>query len=279
MNSINKSDKVIGEGKYGKVVRKTIDGKVYAVKYFKGAAANKEEIANEIKASKMANVIVTKGISPHFPRMYAAKTNIKQPYLITEYIDNSVSLYDLLKSRSLSNAAIQSITFQVMTAIYAMNVKAKFLHTDLHLNNILVKTVTPGGYWYYKIEGKYYKVPNTGYFIYVIDFGLAYKKKSLVLNWLHTDILKLNKGSSEKAIDYERFGQMMNLKSIAAVLPAKFKTKALPIIKDHASDNNSVNQLIDKLFGPSSSNAHLQYYIRRLDDKNAKVFNLDAKMT
>ncbi len=254
---------IIGEGKYGKVIKTRIGNEIYAVKYFKNIT--KEEIANEIKATKIASMLRKKDICPHFPNLYY----FDDKKIVMEHIDNSKSLFKLIKTdKSLNLSEIQAITFQVFASIYALNVLAKVLHTDLHLNNILVQKVKPGVI-YYKIDGLYYKVPNYGYKVYVIDFGLAYKKRQFVLDWLHRDRLQLHVGSTEKAIDYARFGQMLQMSNI----PKKFKEMALPKFQDHANDNDSVGHLIKSMFSHASSSP---FKVAKVPS-NVKVYDLTAK--
>ena len=69
--------------------------------------------------------------------------------------------------------------FQIVYALYVLNLYFDMTHFDLWCNNILVKKVQPGGYWKYIINGDNYYVKNKGYMFYLIDFGHAYIPKKL----------------------------------------------------------------------------------------------------
>ena len=66
----------------------------------------------------------------------------------------------------------ESILFQIMYTLYVSWAYFKLTHNDLHLGNILFKS-TMDEYIYYKIKGKYYKIPTYGYIVKIIDWNRA----------------------------------------------------------------------------------------------------------
>lgn len=99
-------------------------------------------------------------------------------------IYNELAHYDLSLwfkyaiSRSLLNCeTVMSIMFQILSGINALN-SVDVSHMDLHLGNILITRVKPGGYWKYSVPDKkgidrIYYVPNMGYQVKLWDFGRA----------------------------------------------------------------------------------------------------------
>jgi len=65
--------------------------------------------------------------------------NIFYPFMISEYLDNYVTIYKYLKNLKNINEKIKlSIIFYLIYHIYILNKKFKFTHNDLHGNNILI---------------------------------------------------------------------------------------------------------------------------------------------
>lgn len=64
--------------------------------------------------------------------------------------------------------------FHVFAGLYTLQKHFDLTHHDLHWGNVLVHKIKPGGFFNYKIDEKYYRVPNTGYLFTLWDFGYAY---------------------------------------------------------------------------------------------------------
>jgi hypothetical protein len=64
------------------------------------------------------------------------------------------------------------------------------LHTDLHIGNILVQKIKPGGYWIYKLDNVDYYLPNLGYVFIISDFGFSWIPNKLYISWYYKDRLK-----------------------------------------------------------------------------------------
>lgn len=78
----------------------------------------------------------------------------------------------LLEKDLLKIEELESVMFQVVTILNTYQSLFKFTHNDLHTNNIMY-TETEIEHLYYKINGKYYKVPTFGKIYKIIDFGRA----------------------------------------------------------------------------------------------------------
>ena len=64
----------------------------------------------------------------------------------------------------------ESILFQIIYTLYVSWTYFQLTHNDLHLGNILFKS-TNQQHLYYKINGKYYKIPTYGYIVKIIDWN------------------------------------------------------------------------------------------------------------
>ena len=78
----------------------------------------------------------------------------------------------LLEKDLLKIEELESVMFQVVTILHTYQTLFKFTHNDLHTNNVMY-TETEKEYLFYKINGKYYKVPTFGKIYKIIDFGRA----------------------------------------------------------------------------------------------------------
>ena len=76
----------------------------------------------------------------------------------------------LLEENNLRIEELESAMFQVIAMLYLYQQTFKFTHNDLHTNNIMFIS-TKEEFLYYKILGKYYKVPTYGKIYKIIDFG------------------------------------------------------------------------------------------------------------
>jgi serine/threonine protein kinase len=191
-----KKETVLGSGGQGKVYKACDNKMCLAVK--KGYLTEKEAkyidtpykqaalkygIFIELAASKLINQLIFQGVSPHFVTSYTNDyaerdgiCNEKYPYTslhYIEYIYDSMTWSDWVREPHLIDAWYNAY-FQIVSALYSLRKFFNMTHLDLHAENILVKKITPGGFWHYKIEGQDYYVPNLGFRIYIIDFGHAW---------------------------------------------------------------------------------------------------------
>ena len=76
----------------------------------------------------------------------------------------------ILEENELRIEELESAMFQVIAMLYLYQQVFKFTHNDLHTNNIMC-IHTEEEFLYYKILGKYYKIPTFGRIYKIIDFG------------------------------------------------------------------------------------------------------------
>lgn len=76
----------------------------------------------------------------------------------------------ILEDNEIRIEELESAMFQVIAMLYLYQQVFKFTHNDLHTNNIMC-IHTEEEFLYYKILGKYYKIPTYGKIYKIIDFG------------------------------------------------------------------------------------------------------------
>ncbi len=131
---------------------------------------------------------------PHFCRVLDIKPIALNPYfkekhanpfakhakpitinvLFMEYIEDSILLYDLIKNKSVPFYVLIAIMKQVMIAIILAQREKKFVHYDLHSENILIRKCDPNQVNLYKLDANnVVMVPTFGYIPVIIDFGFG----------------------------------------------------------------------------------------------------------
>ena len=91
------------------------------------------------------------------------------------------TLDSLIMEEDVSDDEWGSIVIQILLTLITLQEKFHLTHNDLHTNNIMYNT-TDIEYLYYKLDGKYYKVPTYGRIYKIIDFGRAiYKFRGSVM--------------------------------------------------------------------------------------------------
>ena len=85
------------------------------------------------------------------------------------------TLDDLILFNNISATEIVAALMQITCILYVYNNCFQFTHNDLHTSNIMF-VETDKEYLYYKIQGKYFKIPTYGRIYKLIDFGRAIYK-------------------------------------------------------------------------------------------------------
>ena len=102
---------------------------------------------------------------------------IKLNYFVTEHDPSMCSLNQYIKKndKTISLNDFQEIIFEILYAIYIMNIKLNIIHNDLHFNNILIKKLDiPIDKYYYK----HIDLHKTKHFIIkIFDFDTSYSPK------------------------------------------------------------------------------------------------------
>ena len=94
--------------------------------------------------------------------------NIPIMLLFMEKLDGTLEHF--LNQENYNIDILLSCLFQISFGLSYLQNKFKFVHNDLHINNIMYKN-TDIEFLYYKINDCYYKIPTYGKIFKIIDFG------------------------------------------------------------------------------------------------------------
>jgi serine/threonine protein kinase len=102
------------------------------------------------------------------------KKPILMNVLFIEYIDGSVPLMSLIKDEKIPFDVILSVIKQTILGILVAQLERKFVHYDLHSENILIRRCDPNQVNIYKLDAtNIVTVPTFGYTPAIIDFGFG----------------------------------------------------------------------------------------------------------
>lgn len=142
----------------------------------------------ELASMKLINEIILSNVCPNFILHYAWRTKSRSGicddlypnvvYFFNEYINNSQTFTEWVKN-VISQEELYNAYFQILYAIYTLQLRLNMTHLDLHSDNIIVQKIPKGGFWEYTINENTYYVPNLGYIFYINDFGHAWIPKIL----------------------------------------------------------------------------------------------------
>ena len=164
----------------------TTPDKVYKL-FMTNDVLNKPSLIEMIKFT-LTNRLIFQKICPNFALNYYWEYNDNNIYLFNEYI-NGGNFYSWANEIH-NNQEWFNALFQIMFALAVIKRKFNMIHCDLHIKNILVQKVKPGGYWIYILNGVKYYVPNLGYIFLLYDFGFSWIPNKLYIRWLYEDKLK-----------------------------------------------------------------------------------------
>lgn len=154
-------------------------------------ALNKPSLL-ELLAMTMTNQLILQGICPHYTMNYYWDTNSdkKHVYMYNE-LANAGDFSDW-SAHVHSTEMWFNALFQIFAGMYALKKYFNMLHTDAHLQNILVQKVKPGGFWKYIIDGQNYYVPNLGYVFLIHDFGHGWIPNGMGTHWHSAKMNNIN---------------------------------------------------------------------------------------
>lgn len=126
--------------------------------------------------------------------------------LFMEYIENSVSLFDLIADQYVPINVIFNCIKQILLAIYIAQKQKKLVHYDLHSENILIRYCDPHQINVYIIdENNIVTIPTGGIIPIIIDFGFAYSS-DIENKRAYISLAYTNAGSLSPA--YDQFADM-----------------------------------------------------------------------
>ena len=105
--------------------------------------------------------------------MYAYINNFPVQMICLEECDGTLD--SLFENDLIDEKTGCSALMQVILSLLTYQKMFHFTHNDLHTNNIMY-TTTKQEFLYYKVNGKYYKVPTYGKIYKLIDFGRSIYK-------------------------------------------------------------------------------------------------------
>ena len=104
-----------------------------------------------------------------------AKT-IDTDVLLMEYVEGR-KLYRYLKNENVTPEILMSLIKQTLIATMIASDAMKFVHYDLHSNNVIVKQCPTNSVFLYVLdENRTYLVPTYGYYPVIIDYGFAFNE-------------------------------------------------------------------------------------------------------
>ena len=109
-------------------------------------------------------------------------TKSKKYYTVYSELANCGDIGTFLTDHNPSTEILESIVLQLMYTLYTFHQKIEHVHRDVHLGNILIHRVQPGGVFNYIVgdTNKIVKVPNHGYIVILWDFGWARSFKNII---------------------------------------------------------------------------------------------------
>lgn len=142
----------------------------------------------ELISLQLTNQLVLQKICPHYILNYDwdYDKNVIRQY--NEYA-TSDNFYNWAKQNHSDELWLNAL-FQIMVSVLAIKRYFNMIHTDLHLKNILIHKVKPGGYWTYTINDRKYHLPNLGYIFLLSDFGYAWIPQKLGVPFHYKNIME-----------------------------------------------------------------------------------------
>jgi hypothetical protein len=188
----------------------------------------------EVISLTLTNQLVFQKICPHFNINYDWNYERSTIRLYNEYATHG-DFTNWIKGNHSQKVWLNAL-FQIMVGILAIQRYFNMIHTDLHIGNILVHRVKPGGYWTYIIDKKKYHVPNLGWVFLLSDFGFSWIPNKMSVTWHYTNILKYITKSGKNLYDFiTLFKSLQNNKdvpdTIKTIMKSMFTTSDFIVFK------------------------------------------------
>lgn len=192
---------------------------------------NDPTIGNEIKTNEKITKYIIKNNIPFYPLFYGFKIFFDKDdiikssvHLYFENIKKSVQLgtkFNQIKKKKI----VENIFLRIMIGLYILNKKINITHRDLHLKNVLIqKKKKTKKYDIFNIDDKVIYVPDIGYNVFLIDFGISkfiqnnnniedcYFFKYHRFRYIILELCKKNKKDLEKIISNNNIKNIKNSK-------------------------------------------------------------------
>jgi len=235
----------------------------------------------EYASGLLINELVLQRVCPNFVLSYNWQTKQRTgtcddvyPYKslhYNEFIGESQTYSDWADTKH-SLEEFDNAYFQITVALYALQTYFNMKHLDLHSENILVRRVTPGGYWKYTINGQNYSVPNLGYIFFINDYGHAWIPDNFQ-SWFIRQ--RFNKKRVHRGVDIMHlFRSTLDF----STSPKEFKSKIRKLIRD-LRDNVDFSTCIQVIWGELYSSKGKRKLIESYNlDKPINVTSLPPRL-
>lgn len=130
---------------------------------------------------------------------------------VYEYIKEKLTLWNVLTSKVYESHKVESIIMQTCLAVICAQHNSKFVHNDLHANNILLIECCKNLKILYRLEicgeEKLFVVPTYGLIPIIIDYGFSYSDecKNMSLECIDSDNYGLITYKFDSISDFIRF--------------------------------------------------------------------------
>ena len=191
-NKLLKGGKLIGSGDWGNVYISKIKNYKFAIKFSRLDKKDLDHLYSFSSNSwyeilmlrKIIKPLIETKICPNIPLLIDTFVCDKSEFMLREQkkvypavitvteLANG-DLRDYLKFETPTDNELYSALFQIMAGLHCLQKYGQILNNDIKARNILYYNVKEGGYWKYKINGKYFYVPNYGKIFVLNDFGVS----------------------------------------------------------------------------------------------------------
>ena len=236
----------------------------------------------ELVSLQLTNQLVLQKICPHYILNYDwdYDKNVIRQY--NEYA-TSDNFYNWTKQNHNDELWLNAL-FQIMVSVLGIKRYFNMIHTDLHLKNILVHKIKPGGYWTYIINNRKYYLPNLGYIFLLSDFGYAWIPQKLGVPFHYKNIMEHTTVNGRNIYDIIiLIKSLKNIgtvpKNIINILEQSFpKTEFIIFTKKYYQNQLDELEISKKQTTTSESNVMHKYIIENYKALTQKKPNLSKKI-
>jgi hypothetical protein len=202
-----------------------------------------------------------------FKTALEATGSVPTVYFLITKNNNTESLFNYIElhTLSLSENDLIEIVFEMLYAIYLMNIRLKIRHNDLHFNNVMIKKLDSPQEQEYRINSKIYK-RNKIFQIYIYDFDMSFldKHQNEYLKGYQSFGISSNPNNSHDM--WTLIMELNNIKNIIqpiinTILDILLNKSNLDTEKEETFDELSYNATTAKqLFKRHQGTTNLRYY-------------------
>lgn len=185
----------------------------------------KNEVWTEIVGMMLCRQLVQQNICPNLPMYYTyykcdscqygnpelVEKNLPQCLLMVNELAAHGDIKNWMARANYDQETWLSAIFQIFAGLYSLQKYFGLTHHDLHWGNVLVHEDKRPGYWHYIIDDQDYFVPNKGYRFTLWDFGWAFIRNKIEIEWQVQDYVEERVENGSLWIhDYSHISNMIN---------------------------------------------------------------------